>query len=274
MTGADAQEAFDRLARTATTTRDLAVHSGATRWEVFCKASAVRELTFCPDPPLEVTLVRETGVAIRTVERGNVGFGAAAGLDADAARSAVESALSCQSPFPVDPLPPRRLLDRTEPVASPAAIPTGWTTHVAEGLTQGILDASERTLTIRRLVVREGTYGWLLTTGDDFVAHHHGSATSLEVEITSRDSGRCWRDWLWVREPERFNPQAAATAIADRVLLEAHDPAPRAAWRISSSTRRSVPICSPVWRRSSDPDPPRPIRCRASWIAMDAWPRR
>jgi PmbA protein len=226
MNGADAQEAFERLARTATTTRDLAVHTGATRWEVFCKASAVRELTFRPDPPLEISFVRETGVAIRTVERGTVGFGAAAGLDTEAARSAVESAQSTAAPLPVDPLPPRRLLDRVEPVAPPAAIPTGWTTHVAEALTAGIAASSERTLSIRRLVLREGTYGWLLTTGDEFVAHHQGSATSLEVEIAANDGGRRWRDWLWIRDPESFNPQSAAATMTDRVLLEAHAPAP------------------------------------------------
>lgn len=227
MTGPDSQEAFDRLAVAATTTRDLAEHSGVTRWEVFCKASAVRDMVFTPDLPLEVSLARETGVAIRVVERGRTGFGAAAGLDTDAARSAVESALASQTPLPVDPLPPPRLLDRTETATRAAAIPTGWATHTVEELTGGLAESADGRLQVRRLVLRQGTYGWLLTTGDGFVTHHRGGGVSMELQLAFRDAATRRREWVWVADPETFDPRAAASHMADRLLLEGQEPAPR-----------------------------------------------
>ncbi|MCK5378079.1 MAG: hypothetical protein KAJ78_01695, partial [Acidobacteria bacterium] len=114
----EVSDPIERLHRTATSTRDMVIHTNATRWEVFAKASTLREMVFEPDPPLKISMVHETGVAVRMTGRGEAGFGAASGLEAHAARVAVEAASSSLTPLPFDPLPPSRLLGLTD-VAPP-----------------------------------------------------------------------------------------------------------------------------------------------------------
>lgn len=211
---------IDRLHRTASFTRDMVVHTNATRWEVFAKASTLREMVFEPDPPLEVSVVQETGVAVRMTGHGEAGFGAASGLEAHAARVAVEAANSSLTPLPFDPLPPARLLGCT-PVAPPRQLPgAAWASHVAKALTHGVLQASGSALLIRRLVFQEGTYAWLLATGDGFVASQRDATLSLLVELGPRDGGpSAHHEWVWVKRPEAFDPEAVATQMCNRAIL-------------------------------------------------------
>jgi PmbA protein len=69
-------------------------------------------------------------------------------------------------------------------------------------------------------MIQEGNFGWLLTTGDDFVAVHRGITGSLlaDVQLAERDSG-IWRDWFHIPDPETFDAEAAARRIVDRALL-------------------------------------------------------
>jgi len=215
-------EPVDRLHSAASAARDLVVHSGATRWEFYAKASTVQELVIEPEPPVQVSTTRETGVAVRTVGHGDTGFGAASGLDADAARVAVNAALASHAPLAVDPLPPSRLLGQTT-VSDPRTLPmAGWATHSAEALTTEILRAANRRLLIRRLTFHLGTMGWLLATGDGFVATHHDSSVSVTVDLAHRNgAGASHREWIWVHDPTTFDPAAAAEQICNRALLTA-----------------------------------------------------
>lgn len=216
---------IDRLHRTATSTRDMVVHTNATRWEVYAKASTLREMVFEPDPPLEVSIVHETGVAVRMTGHGEAGFGAASGLEAQAARVAVEAAGSSLTPLPFDPLPPSRLLGST-PVAPPRQLPgSAWASHVAETLTHGVLQASASALVIRRLVFQEGTYAWLLATGDGFVASQRDATLSLMVELGPRNGDRTsHHEWIWVKNPEDLDPEAIAAQMCNRAILASGPP--------------------------------------------------
>ncbi len=215
-----ASDPVERLHRTAAATRDLVVHTSAGRWEVFAKASTVRELIFEPDPPVRHNHILETGVAVRTSEDGSVGFGAASGLEAEAARIAVEAALASRSRLAFDPLPPARILGITD-VAAPSPLPpTGWAAHIAEELTRGVVRATERSYVIRRLRLFEASYAWLLATGEGFVATHRDAMVSFLVELAGRDNdGATQQEWLWVRDPATFDPQAAATSMCNRAVL-------------------------------------------------------
>lgn len=216
----EVSDPIKRLHRTATSTRDMVVHTNATRWEVFAKASTLREMVFEPDPPLEVSMVHETGVAVRMTGRGEAGFGAASGLEAHAARVAVEAASSSLTPLPFDPLPPSRLLGLTD-VAPPRQLPgAAWASHVAEALTHGIHQASGAALLIRRLVFQEGTYAWLLATGDGFVASQHDATLSLLVELGPRNGDRLpHHEWVWVEQPDDFDPEVVAAQMCNRAIL-------------------------------------------------------
>lgn len=213
---------IERLHRTATSTRDMVVHTNATRWEMFAKASTLREMVFEPDPPLEVSVVHETGVAVRMTGHGEAGFGAASGLEAQAARVAVEAAGSSLTSLPFDPLPPARLLGCT-PVAPPRHLPDAtWASHVAEALTRGVLQASGSSLLIRRLTFQEGTYAWLLATGDGFVASQHDATLALLVELAPKDGDRSpHHEWVWVQQPNDFDPETVAAQMCNRAVLAA-----------------------------------------------------
>jgi PmbA protein len=210
----------ERLHRTAAATRDLVVHAAASRWEVYAKASTVREVVFEPDPPVRHARVAETGVAVRTTGDGGAGFGAASGLEADAARVAVEATHACQSRLGFDPLPPARLLGTTDVGAPRALPPSGWAAHIAEELTRGVVRATDRRHIIRRLRLYEASYAWLLATGEGFVATHRDTMVSFLVELARRDDGSAaQQEWLWVRDPATFDPHAAAAAMCDRAVL-------------------------------------------------------
>ena len=148
-------QAVERLQQAAVATRDLVVRTDANRWEVFAKASTTRELVFEPTPPVQISVVHETGVGVRTVCRGDAGFGAASGLDADAARVAVGAAQASRAPLPFDPLPPARLLGTAEGAPSRALPPSKWAAHAADALTRAILEISDRRLVVRRIVFHE-----------------------------------------------------------------------------------------------------------------------
>ncbi len=217
---AEDSDPVERLHRTATSTRDMVVHTDATRWEVFAKASTLRQSVFEPDPPLEVSVIHETGVAVRMTGHGRSGFGAASGLEALAARVAVEGAASSMTPLPFDPLPPVRLLGCT-PVGPPRNLPgAAWASQIAEALTTGIREASGSRLVIRRLVFQEASYAWLLATGDGFVATRHDATLSFLVHLGPRDGQRsAHHEWIWVQHPEFLDPLALAAAMCDRAAL-------------------------------------------------------
>ncbi len=211
---------IERLHRTATSTRDMVIHTQATRWEMFAKASTLREMIFEPAPPLEMSVIHETGVAVRLTGHGEAGFGAASGLETQAARVAVEAAESSLTPLPFDPLPPARLLGCTTVAPSRQLPGPSWATHVAETLTRGVLKASGSTLLIRRLTFQEGTYAWLLSTGDGFVASQHDATLSMLVELGLRDGARAsHHEWVWVQRPDDFDPEAIAAQICNRAIL-------------------------------------------------------
>jgi PmbA protein len=213
-------EPVDRLRSAASAARDMVVHSGVTRWEFYAKASTVQELVIEPEPPIRLSTIHETGVAVRTVGHGDTGFGAASGLDADAARVAVNAALASQAPLAVDPLPPSRFLGLTQ-VAQTRTLPlAGWATHTAEVLTAAILRAAERRLLVRRLTFQLGSMGWLLATGDGFVATHQDAGVSVSVDLMHRaGAGAAHREWLWVPDAAAFDAEGVASQICNRALL-------------------------------------------------------
>jgi len=220
MAGPQVSDPLERLHRTATSTRDMVVHTNATRWEVFAKASTLREMVFEPDPPLEISIVHETGVAVRMTGHGEAGFGAASGLEAQAARVAVEAANASLIELPFDPLPPSRLLGCT-PVGPPRQLPgPSWASYVAEALTRGVLHASGSDLLIRRLIFQEGTFAWLLATGGGFVASQQDATLSLMVELGPRDGDRTpHHEWIWVQHPDDFDPEVVAAQMCNRAIL-------------------------------------------------------
>ncbi|MCD4748784.1 MAG: TldD/PmbA family protein [Thermoanaerobaculales bacterium] len=220
MAWAPGAQAIERLRRAAVATRDLVVHTDATRWEVFAKASTTRELIFEPTPPVQVSVVHETGVAVRTVCRGEAGFGAASGIDSDAARVAVGAAQASRTLMPFDPLPPSRLLGTTDTTVSRTLPPSGWAAHAAEKLTHGIVEAADRRLLVRRIVFHEGEYGRLLATGEGFVATHQDATISVLVEMAHRDRQdmTCY-EWIWVPDPNIFDADRIARQMCDRALL-------------------------------------------------------
>jgi len=211
---------LDRLNRAASTGRDLLVHSGAQRWEIFTKASVTREVERAPGRPPRVAQVEEMGVAVRTFRAGRSGFGAASGLEADTARTALEGALGSELPAPFDPLPPRRLLgsEDSPPPRSPS--PKGWAVHATDELAAALLRLSDGCLALRRSMIQEGSFSWLLTTVDGFVAEHRGTTGSLLAAVQLDDSSSgVWRDWFHIPDPESFDPEDAARRIVDRALL-------------------------------------------------------
>ncbi len=216
----DRIDPVERLHRTAAATRDLVVHTAAARWEVFAKASTVRELVFELDPPVRHAHVQETGVAVRT-------------SDTDRRASAPPPASSSMPPESPSRQPRHRapasastLCRQPGSSAKPtlrrqAVLPSpGWAAHIAEQLIDGVVRATDRRHVIRRLRFFEATYAWLLATGDGFVATHRDAMVSFLVELARRDGdGAVQQEWLWVRDPQSFDPKSAATAMCNRALL-------------------------------------------------------
>jgi len=209
----------ERLHTTTVTTRDLLAHSSVKRWEVFAKASYSRELEVVAGARPQLVESEETGVAVRTFRHARCGFAAASGLEAGAARSAVDGALAGEVPTAIDPLPPPHLLG-VAPLTAPTALaPQEWARQVA-GHMRDALDVVDHSLQLQRLVFHEGVFTWLLTTGEGFVASHEASSRSLEVQVAAAGSETgVWREWLSIPDYESFRPDVAATQIGNRIAL-------------------------------------------------------
>ncbi len=210
----------ERLHRAAAAARDQLAHAGVSRWEVFAKASAIRELSARPGERLEILQVDETGVAVRTLRDGRAGFAAASGFEPGGSRRATEGALAAEVTVPFDPLPPFRLLG-TSPVPDIGeALAPGWAAHVAHGVSEAFAVSSGSRLRLVRLVIQEGAFAWILTTAEGFVARFAGRGASLLAELTiGETSSGTWREWLHIPDPVTFDPASAAAQIGDRALL-------------------------------------------------------
>ncbi len=210
----------DHLRSAASTARDLLVNRDADRWEFFTKASATREVEVAPGAPPRETIVEEVGVAIRTVRQGRAGFGAASGLEADAARKALEGAFAVETALPFDPLPPGRLLGLADVAGCRTPSPRGWAAHATDLLARSVVEASHGRLKLRRTLFQEGSFGWLLATADDFVATYDDIAASMVVELqTANDGGGIWREWIHLPRVEALDVPAVARRVSDRALL-------------------------------------------------------
>ena len=211
---------LDRLNAAADAARTELENRPAGRWEFFAKASFTREVEVIPGKALGVINVEETGVAVRSARRGRAGFASASGLEGDASRRAVEGAVSSQMPTAIDPLPPQRLLGTGEVRSSRPLPPPGWAGHVGEELARVLASSTSRRARLRRTVIQEGAFAWILATGEGWAARHQDTSTSLlaEVEVEGERSG-VWRDWLHIPDPEAFDLETAAAQVSDRALL-------------------------------------------------------
>jgi PmbA protein len=211
---------LERLNAAADAARTELENQPAGRWEFFAKASFTREVGVAPGKPLDVINVEETGIAVRAAGNGYSGFAAASGLEGEASRRAVEGSLSNQMPIEIDPLPPQRVLGTSE-VRPPRPLPpTGWSSHVGEELARVLAGVSDRRARLRRTIIQEGAFAWILANGEGWVARHQDTSTALlaEVEIEGERNG-VWRDWLHIPDPEAFDVEAAAAQVSDRALL-------------------------------------------------------
>jgi len=211
---------LERLRRAAAATRDLLAHSEDARWEIFAKASSTRKIIKSWRLARQEIRTEETGVAVRLSSDGRAGFGAASGIESAASRLAVEGARAAVRPQVVDPIPPGRYLGRVsapEPAAPPAR---GWASYVSDRLADSIRTESDCSLTPVRIGVREGKYAWILSTKEGFTATHEGAGCSISIELADAHAeGGSWREWLWVRDAESFDPDVEAVRIVNRVLL-------------------------------------------------------
>ncbi len=210
----------ERLRNAASSARDLLAGGSADRWEFFTKGSTIRQAEVSPGCPPREILVEEVGVAVRTLRDGRAGFASASGLDMDAARRAVDGAISMETKIPFDPMPPPRLLAAAEIEPVGARPPRGWASHVTDHLQRSVTGLARGRLRLRRTIFQEGIYSWLLTTSDGFVATHQDTATSLMVEVqAANDHHGIWRDWMHIPDPSAFEPEPLARRITDRALL-------------------------------------------------------
>ena len=213
----------ERVRQAATSGREHLERAQVGRWELYVKASTVRETRLAGGRAVAVTEVEETGVAVRTFRSGRAGFAAASGLGAAAARRAVEGALDVESPVPFDILPPRHLLGTTAVPDNGGSLPApGWAAHTAAAVGACLAERSAGRLRLEQAVVEEGTYSWLLLTGDGFVATHDDASTVLRLAARSAgEEAILWREWAHVPAPESFAPAECAARVADRALLTA-----------------------------------------------------
>jgi PmbA protein len=210
----------ERLRSAAATARDVLSRSGGCRFEVFTKASVTREVEVAPGEPPRELEVEEMGVAVRTTRGRCAGFAAASGLEADAARRAIDGAIAVERELPFDPLPPSRLLAAAETPSSWRLPPRGWAHHTGEQLAKAVAAISGGRLRLRRCLFQEGTFSWLLQTGEGFVAAYDGAACSLLTEVQPAEGrGGVWREWHHVADPAGLDPAVVARRIADRALL-------------------------------------------------------
>mgnify|MGYP001563119802 FL=1 len=211
---------LDRLSAAADSARTELENRPMDRWEFFAKASFTREVGVAAGNPLEVITVEETGVAVRSFRKGLAGFAAASGLEGEAPRRAVEGALANEMPTLFDPLPPLRLLGTSKVRAARPLPPTGWAGHVGEELARVLAGATRSHARLRRAIVQEGAFAWILANREGWVARHEDTSAALlaEVEIEGERSG-VWRDWIHIPDSEAFDIEAAAAQVSDRAML-------------------------------------------------------
>jgi predicted Zn-dependent protease len=211
---------LDRLNAAAEAARTELEARPAQRWEFFAKASFTREVEVSPGKPLGVINVEETGVAVRTARDGRAGFAAASGLGVDASRRAVDGALAAEMPVPADPLPPERLLGTTAVPSSRSLPAKGWAGHVGQELDRALAGAAGGHVRLRRSIIQEGAFAWILATGEGWIARHEDTSTSVMVEVELEgERGGVWRDWLHIPDPDAFDAEVATAQISDRALL-------------------------------------------------------
>ena len=213
----------ETLSTAASVGRDLLARAGVDRWEIFAKSSLSRQVEVLGVGPPRLIQVEEYGVAVRTLRNDNAGFGAASGIAPDAARRAVEGSLGSETPTPIDPLPPTRLLGAAEAPPPRGSAPEGWPAYASERLATSLTELSEGAVRLRRSIFQEGTFSWLLVTAEEFVASYTTTATSLltEVQLTGQRTG-VWREWFHIDDSERFDPGIAAGRVVNRALLTCH----------------------------------------------------
>jgi len=211
-------KALERLYETARSGWDLVARSGASRWEIFSKASAVEELYFGDSPPVEKITTAETGVAVRLYSPGGAGFGAASGHGPGAARAALLGASNSLRRIPFDPMPPFHLLGAREMPPTGKLPPRGWARDTAEAVSKAVL--AENGIRIRGLRFHQAEWGWLLSTGEGFTASHENTMLSMSVSLASRSSaGWSHEEWFWIPDADTFDPLKAAERIASRCDL-------------------------------------------------------
>ncbi len=211
---------LERLHRAARAGRDRLHHAGVARWEVYAKASFAREIAVASGVDPQVIQVEETGVAVRTAHGREAGFAAASGLDDDASHRAVDGAVAWRRPHPVDPLPPERVVGVTPTVAGGRLPPQGWAPHAVESLASAVTTTSDAHLKLRRCIVQEGAYAWVLATSDGFATSFSNVALSMMVEVVPADGhGGVWREWIHVPDADLFDPTTAAARLTGRAML-------------------------------------------------------
>jgi PmbA protein len=216
----DAPDYANRLHEAAAAARTELENSTIDRWEFFAKASSTREVEVTPGRQLGVVRVDETGVSVRSWRSGRAGFSAASGLGTQASRKAVEGALATEQPLESDPLPPPRLLGIADGSPRRKLPATGWATHFGSELAQTVNNATGGRLKMRRAIIAEGAYGWVLATADNWVAHHEDTTTTVLVEIDAAgDRFGVWREWLHLSDPEAVDVEAVAEQVTNRAML-------------------------------------------------------
>lgn len=214
-----AEDLAGRLEAMAATARELLNRAGVERWEIFAKTSVTVTSLHLRSGN---TLIRtgETGIGVRVSGEGGSGFGAASGVEPVAARLAVESCLANRYPAPSDPIPPHRMLGRTQ-VPEPAPAPArGWLHHVGSETAAAVRVRSSGVLRSSRIAVRHGSWAWLLLRSEGFTASHRGASSSLDLEVSGGGNGHgTWRSWRWIADPADFDPERAAVSLVDRMLL-------------------------------------------------------
>jgi PmbA protein len=218
--GRTIDELGDLLETAAGACRHLLESTTTERWETFAKASLTREAEITGGQLRRTVSIEESGIGVRTFERGRAGFAAASGLDRSAARAAVEAARAGATPGP-DPMPPQRLLG-TSPVSSGSELPPrGWSQHVAGELTIALASLSGH-LEMGRAIPREGSFAWMLSTADGWSAVHQRTVASMLVEVLVDDRPGTWREWVHIPDPAAFDAETVAGRIGNRALLTRH----------------------------------------------------
>jgi PmbA protein len=218
----ESDELYDRLGDAVTTCGELLGGTTVDRWEVFAKNSLTRETEISGGRIRRTIQVEENGIGIRVYDQGRAGFAAVSGLDAGAARFAVESGRAGAVHGP-DPMPPARLLGTSDVARGPELPPRGWAQHVASELEMALSAMSDNVLRLGRAMIQEGRYAWTLHTGDGWSARHDRTVASMVVEVQVGDRPGTWREWVHVADPAAIDAEAVASRIGNRALLTRHN---------------------------------------------------